>query len=252
MAWIEVIWRNWYRDGGSSNPDDETLAARAYQHWRHAEILLDGVSSEFHRTDIITTLKRAIDHRLRTLRSTYKFNRMIQTSGERKLKEFELLERLNVVRPFMLHRLIRIRNAVEHQDVAPPEVSECRELVELVWYFLRSTDILVCAPMNDIDLVLPDETHVNDPISYGTYGISIAYQFEDWLPRVSGNFPKSSVSLTEKDGWAEIAVNRYVEREDLVFFTGVIRGPVDPLWAMWRDYFAWTTYGPSAAMHEQG
>lgn len=52
----------------------------------------------------------------------------------------ELLSTLDIIRPFMLQRLIDIRNIVEHQDSKPPSTDDCHMYADLVWYFLRSTD----------------------------------------------------------------------------------------------------------------
>ena len=49
---------------------------RSYEIWSHAKHLLETPSTAFTRIDAITTLKRAIDHRLRLLDDIYKFRRI--------------------------------------------------------------------------------------------------------------------------------------------------------------------------------
>jgi hypothetical protein len=88
---------------------------RPYSHWRHAEELLDTASNEFQRTDIITTLKRAIDVRLRALSAAYEFKRI--PLADLPQGQLEQLAYLGVLRPLLIGRLIEIRNRIEHEDV---------------------------------------------------------------------------------------------------------------------------------------
>ena len=94
--------------------------------------------SEFHRIDVVAALKRAVDGRLRWLNTQYELNKMPLASKPDGL--IDLCHRLGVLRSLMVSKLHRIRNRLEHQDVHPPSEEDCGELVEFVWYFLKSTD----------------------------------------------------------------------------------------------------------------
>ncbi|MEW2501676.1 MULTISPECIES: hypothetical protein [unclassified Amycolatopsis] len=249
-AWLKMVWRGWARPGATSSVEDEAVAVRAYRHWRHAEELLDVATSEFHRIDIVTTLKRAIDHRVRSLREMYQLNRLRQVVGERKIGDLETLQRLNVSRQFMLGKLMLIRNAVEHQDAVPPAVAECRELVELVWYFLKSTDALLCVPLTEVNL--DSSTTVEDgSSSHSEGGVTLSFDFETWLPKIAGNMPERHFSPVAKPGWAEVRLDALDVHDKWVSFAGTVHGPREVLWSMWRDYFAWAAGGPRAVLYEE-
>jgi hypothetical protein len=38
---------------------------------------------------------------------------------------------------------MEIRNEIEHEDKRPPKLERCLELLDVVWYFLRTTDRIV-------------------------------------------------------------------------------------------------------------
>jgi hypothetical protein len=90
---------------------------RAYSILSHAEHLLEQSSSELFRVDAITTLKRAVDHRLRLLDETYEFRRI--PIGNKPSGNLELLNYLGIAQPKMVQKLIEIRNSVEHEHTDP-------------------------------------------------------------------------------------------------------------------------------------
>ncbi len=84
------------------------------------------------------TLRRVVARRVKALKETYQLREL--PIGAKPKYDLELLESFGIIRPFMLRRLIEIRNIIEHQDSSPPPVDECLMFADLVWYFLRSTD----------------------------------------------------------------------------------------------------------------
>jgi hypothetical protein len=46
-----------------------------------------------------------------------------------------ILTEFGVVRPFLLQRLLKVRNAIEYRDVTPPSAARCREFIDVTWYF---------------------------------------------------------------------------------------------------------------------
>lgn len=130
----------------------EYLAPYAY--YRQAERLAEN-STRHNLIDLISNLKRSVDHRIKQISSVYKIKKAPFFLNS----VSETLVSLEVVRPFMLKEIITIRNAVEHQFADPPAHNRCLELIEVVWYFLKSTDQLakrvsfgvsLCNPYNDI------------------------------------------------------------------------------------------------------
>jgi hypothetical protein len=114
---------------------------RAYEIWEHADLILQQTCNKFHLIDAITSLKRAVNHRLRLLDKLYKFKRI--PIKEKPSELLQILHYMDIVRPIMVEKLIQIRNAVEHEDASPPDYEACKVFSEFVWYFLRSTDNLV-------------------------------------------------------------------------------------------------------------
>src|SRR5438128_6969353 len=104
----------------------------------HADSLLRPGCSEAARGDAIAALRRAVGQRVRVFSDVHRLEHL---PLERKPKNtMELLEVLGVIRPIMLRTLVDIRNAYEHEDIPPPSEDRCRELADLAWYFLRSTE----------------------------------------------------------------------------------------------------------------
>jgi len=93
------------------------VRARAYEIWNHAEQILKGAISDFQLVDVITTLKRSIDQRIRTLNEIYSFDAIPLKNKPADI--LSLLESLDIVRPLMFRNLLEIRNAVEHEDARP-------------------------------------------------------------------------------------------------------------------------------------
>lgn len=121
---------------------------RAYEMWAHADQVLKQFQDDFHRVDALSTLKRALSHRLQLLKDLHKLD-AIPLSRKPK-RTIEQLAFFGVVRPTMLIQLIDVRNAIEHEDAPPPPYERCLELLDFVWYFLRSTDRLATRLITDI------------------------------------------------------------------------------------------------------
>lgn len=50
----------------------------------------------------------------------------------------------------MLQDLMEIRNKIEHDDERPPRLKGCSEWLDMVWYFLRTTDDVVRTRTEDL------------------------------------------------------------------------------------------------------
>jgi len=82
-------------------------------------------------------LKRAINVRLKLLDELYCFSHV---TGLKKLGALERLEAVGLAKPFIVKQLFDLRNDIEHNDAAPPSMNRVKELLDITWYFLRSTD----------------------------------------------------------------------------------------------------------------
>jgi len=114
---------------------------RAYVIWSHANDILKVSNTDLFCIDAVSTLKRAIDHRIKLLFEIYRFKDI--PIKEKPSGHYEILHHFGIIRSRMVKKLIEIRNKIEHEAAFPPDEEACRDYVELTWYFLRSTDFLV-------------------------------------------------------------------------------------------------------------
>jgi hypothetical protein len=103
----------------------------------HAVSLIDAEASEFKIADAIMNLKRAINVRLKLLDELYQFS---YVGALKKMGALERLEAVGLAKPFLIKQLFELRNDIEHNDASPPPLSRVKELLDITWYFLRSTD----------------------------------------------------------------------------------------------------------------
>lgn len=245
-----VIEKSSYPHGTTILSGDEWK--RPYQILEHSENILLKETSEFERADVITNLRKAIDQRIRLIDKRYSLRSIPIKS---KPSDYvELLEFLGIVRPKMLRKLIEIRNVVEHEDVAPPNQEECEVLLEFIWYFLRSTDLLT---QRIVDTILFEELDDED------YWIEINLQPPDSLiPNIRGWVPANLVSMNHVDNWIALKTERVesaqesIERlnsegskiesidyfgserkSDDIHFIGEIRGSEEILKNFYKFYF---------------
>ena len=139
--WLSPAFLEWgvWRQVGK--PQDPGPLERCYAIWEHARQLIEERGADaFCRGDAILNLKRCLELRTRTLEACYRF-RAIPLENKPK-GHYELLERYGVARPFLVRHLLEVRNAIEHQDAQAPDETRCRELLDVVWYYLKSTDAL--------------------------------------------------------------------------------------------------------------
>ncbi len=174
----------------SWNWGDATLQNRPYKMLEHARELLSNKKGEFFRADAISTLKRALDVRLKSINEIYNFDKLF---GSPKVHLIEALEICGILRPLMLRQLLDIRNLVEHKDRNPPSFRRCSEFEDYVWYFLKSTDKLLGGPFSTFDFIDPNSLNFE-------YDLDCSRK-TNWDFKVSGWFRRAHVSRHERKGW---------------------------------------------------
>lgn len=146
--------------GGSILEKDKIR--RSYELLTRAERFLgESPPSEDDLSDCIGSLRKCLTHRNRFFEDSYNIRQALEVGKKRHY--LEVLADLKVVRPTLLKGLLDIRNEIEYNDSPPPPVEECAKLVDIVWYFLRSTDTLLSVQRNDIELNLLDEDGEESP-----------------------------------------------------------------------------------------
>jgi hypothetical protein len=188
--WISATVLDWEFSILSDHfcPDGEWK--KAYSYWSHAERTLSTASTEFHLIDVVTSLNRALKHRLKTLADLYSFKRI--PIGDNPDKVLEQLEYFGIIRPLMLSLLIGVRNTVEHEYVSPPQSDRCGDFVEFIWYFLRSTDVLAGRIVDSLQIKFPGE---ND--DYFCLELRTG-PYNDWRYQIGGAIRSSLVSVEQK------------------------------------------------------
>lgn len=119
---------------------EKSKVRRSYDTLSHAASLLEGKVTEYALADSVTNLKRAVNIRLKLIDELHRYSGM---KSPRKMGALEKLEYMGLIRPFLIRQLFELRNDIEHNDAMPPSLGRAKELVDIVWYFLRSTDSVV-------------------------------------------------------------------------------------------------------------
>jgi len=132
---------NWDINISSSSIGKMNDINRPYEIIAHSELLLNEKVSEFALSDSIANLKRALNHRLKVIEVNYNLKNLKYKNMPKGY--LELLEEYGLIKPFMIKKLMEIRNDIEHNDAKPPSKVRCRELHDITWYFLKSTDRLI-------------------------------------------------------------------------------------------------------------
>lgn len=113
-------------------------SVKGYDLIEHAYDLLKN-NDEYYLSDVISNLRKAINYRVATL-----FERLgidsLHFDNLGKNRKLEKLEQLNIIKPLLINKLLAIRNGIEYEGASPPTQKECEELIDIVWYFYRSTD----------------------------------------------------------------------------------------------------------------
>jgi len=178
---------------------------RAYEIWEHARQLIYSPVNEFSLADGITNLKRSMNSRLQLIEEIYMFKKVGYPNQPKGY--LEKLETYGLVRPFIMKELLKIRNDIEHNDVEPPKVDRCKELVDVIWYFLKSTDSIVKTVYDDAEFSIYDQE--DKEVGWG--GISFSWN-EYCNFQVRGVFPKEWISEREQENFIEI---EKIEEKDL-------------------------------------
>lgn len=204
--WINNSFLTWSLFPESSSSVDDEKLHRAYEIWSHAEQILSSKNDELHRADAITALKRCLNQRLQLIEETYNFKALFGKNTH----YLEILEYMNLVRPLMLKKLFTIRNDIEHRDAQPPDIERCLELLDLVWYFLKSTDNILSFRKEDVLYEIYSESTQKTQ-----YWASIDFNYEsNHKMDIRGWFPNNFISNTKVDGYIKIFIDEIGTKQE--------------------------------------
>jgi hypothetical protein len=208
--WLSPEILKWQITLGTHEERDRRSGARSYEIWSHAEDLLNQHSKDS-RISGISTLWRAISHRLRLIERIYSLKKI--PIRNKPTDYLHLLEFLGLVRPLMLQRLKDVRNAVEHEDEFPPDCESFQVLLEFTWYFLRSTDGATQSIITHLQL----EADPNPTGEDSDYWFDINnHPHQNWIPTISGWITPGLVSNEPRSDWLIIKVDKVEKRAELI------------------------------------
>jgi hypothetical protein len=192
--WIKESIFDWEGFRSSWTLNDSMFLERPYQIWEHS-LKLFNIKEEnsFHRADGISNLKRSINHRLQSIEQIYQFKTFEILNKPKGY--LELLETLGLVRPYIMKQLFEIRNDIEHRDTLPPNRERCNELLDIVWYFLKSTDNLVQILKSEGEYTLYSQNEAETNYSFSieiNYGEINKSSIRGWFPKDYINYEKGN------------------------------------------------------------
>ncbi len=120
------------------SPTYSDISNKGYKLIEHAYGLLKH-EDELYLSDAVSNLRKAYNYRLTDLFNNLGIDNLNFSLG--KDRRLQKLEKLGLVKPLLLQKLIDIRNDIEY-NFKTPSKPECEELADVVWYFYKSTDRL--------------------------------------------------------------------------------------------------------------
>ena len=252
--WLSPEILAWQALSFVGDPPNEDLVSRSYAMLEHAEKLLQHPSSDLSLVDVVTTLRRAVDRRVRALHAVYSFRTI--PVRDKPNDPLLLLEFFGIVRSRMFQKLVDIRNAVEHEDATPPDLETCKDFAEFTWYFLRSTDRILQNVTDGFELQPfgHDERYYSLRVTYGPEN--------SWKPSVWGWIRPGMMIERPEAEWIYLNLEKSETRKELtkrlrgtpgavkrnedgrgrnsndVCISGEVRGPASAILRISKTYFA--------------
>jgi hypothetical protein len=208
IKYIKSIFLEFFDYFETERPLSEPKFYRAYEIWEHCFKILDSDKTPLGRIDVISNLKRCLNHRLKNIESNYFINSLPIFKNEKKY--FDKLSSLNIIRPFMLQQLFEIRNDIEHNDARPPSIKRTQELLDISWYFLKSTDQLVKG-FRDQQLFnfTTKKTSIN-------YWIVLTFKpVNKWEIVIRGWVPKNFISNSYKKDTIAVEIIKFIANSEI-------------------------------------
>jgi hypothetical protein len=207
---------------------------RPHDIWTHAAMHLEGRPTDLHRVDCISSLRRAINHRLKALSGVYNFEAL--HTGHAKRQLLERMREFGLVRPTLLKELLDVRNLIEHQDADPPSLEACHRFVDIVWYFLKSTDALVDRPVSRLAY--------EEGEGHSSVYIDIEPS-KDWVTGVDGQIHESLLLSTEQRTalkLVNLSTTKVKGKKGYVKFRATVHAQGDALLKVAHEYFSAAGY----------
>ncbi len=241
--WITSDFLEWPAELKRSRVHSEKrVIKRPYQILRYAEQVFEEGETGSAGNEIMATLRRVIDNRIRALEAVYAFNAIpIQDKPN---DPIVVLEYIGVIKSFLCRILVDIRH-----DLAPPTFEGYGTHIEFVWYFLRITDgMLVKTP-----LVMGFPRPASLDVTSVSYEVSITIDPQGgWSPKIRGLLEDGMISSKPISQWIEVKSEKIEEKDipkqastsmeggtdHFIYVEGTIRGPDIHLRKLLNIYFS--------------
>ncbi|WP_256761273.1 hypothetical protein [Cohnella sp. WQ 127256] len=212
MVKINTIWLpkevfEWNQSSAGGAVISSNSINRAYIIWEHSRVLIEEATNDLQLSDGILNLKRSLNQRLKLIEDTYSFKKIDILNKPKGY--LELLERYGIVRPYLMKNLLTIRNDIEHNDAPPPDINRCKELLDVVWYFLKSTDGIVQLVKEAIFDLFDNKGRETN---YG-FQIEIDYDTTPISIKLIGWFPSDLLSNTSQQDYFQVFVEIFHGKE---------------------------------------
>jgi len=186
--------------------------------WEHANETISKPSpSEQDLSSAIIQLQRSVEHRDKLLDQLYAFEKI---PGRKPGSKYETMADLKIIRPTLKARLRDLRNRLIHEfgDI-PLKASDCEELCDTAWYYLKATDHLAQQCVSDFDLRFPA-----DQADYSL--LQIEFSRSDWTAWVNASLSGSLLldAPSETSLIIRAAKSRITTTTASVRFTGTVTG----------------------------
>lgn len=192
----ELLSWNFSSTGGSITEASEKN--RAFDIWSRANLSITNAKNADDLSDGILTLKRSLNQRIKKIEEIYNLANKEKEIEDKPKGYIDLLFHLGIIRPLFIREIFEIRNSIEHDDSKPPTKRRCLELVDIVWYFLKSTDQIIDVEMCEFEVFSNKEKY--------WYGLTV-----DWKKStidIHGWFPQEYFSNVARDSFVMIKANK--------------------------------------------
>ncbi len=196
-----------------------------YKILKHCDDILNINGDTYFASDCIVNINKIISIRINDLNKIYHFDKMPCN-----IRLWEKLERLGIIRKFLVKEINNIRNSLMHENKEPPSNEVCRYYTEAVWYFLKATDLISTR-------IIEDATY-DDVESNAEIAISIKFE-NDWDIELYGRLKQNHYYSSYSENLMEILCSECEEQSDGIYINGKIKGEnKESILNIYRDYFA--------------
>jgi hypothetical protein len=135
-VWLSEDIFSWPIKVEGGTVGDLRKAGHAYGLIKQAEELLKKAATPASVADAYLNLKRAVHHRLGLIEHCYELSGFFPPGTG----PLERLEALGLAKPVLIKHLLALANETDPVDAPTPDAERLKELLEIVWYFLKATD----------------------------------------------------------------------------------------------------------------